>query len=172
MDEKTLELLTHDALGRILKNHSQFIHSGGKAGSWADLSLYIIKDFDFSNLDLHGIHLHHSILTHCQFVGTELSKADFDGTRARYNNFREAGLVKAEIFSADMTGSCFENANMVRATIMKSNLYGATFNQADLLGVIFSECDLRKAVFDGANLERTRFEDCLVDGASGIDMNP
>lgn len=167
MDKQEPQFLTKDEVLQILEAQARYLASGGKAGVQADLSLYIIEDFDFSGWDLQDVHISNSILTRCRFIGTTLVGADFDQTRAPEADFRNAILVKAEVHETDLHGTCFDGADMARATVIASNLCGATFRHANLLGATFLECDLRKADFDGVNLDGTRFDNCLVDTVSG-----
>lgn len=170
MSKKKPKFLTHDAIHQILLAHAQYIDSGGKEGAWADLSLCVIEDFDFSGLDFQDTHLQNSSLIRCRFVSTNLSGAVLDETHAPGTDFRDANLVKSEVFETDLRGACFDGANLTRGFYLESDLRGATFRGADLFGATFSKCDLREALFDGADLEGAFFKDCRVEGASWVDV--
>lgn len=163
--------LSHDELRRMLAEHERYNVSEGKEGQQADLSGYLVEDFDFSGLDLSDIlHARVSVFTRCRFVGCDLYGVSFSGSSAIGADFREAILVKAEFYEADVSGACFDGAKMVRAEFIEANLRGATFRHADLHNSTISKCDLTNAIFDGAELEYSALRDNKEEGASWINV--
>ena len=112
-----------------------------------DLSLYIINGFDFSGLNLSGMHAYKTIFHQCRFVGADLYGADFDETVAQEADFRQATLAKAVFSGADLSGAKFDNANLIQTDFMNCNLKGATFRDADFSGGLVSDCNIEEAIF-------------------------
>ena len=166
MNEQIPEPLSHDALRQILEEHIQYINSGGTQGQAADLSLYSIEDFDFSNLDLSDVPAQSTVFLRCKFINTDLSSANFDRTCALGADFRGANLVKAQFYMADLRAACFDKANLTRSEFIKSDLCSASFRAANLCAVSISESDLNEAIFDGANIEGASFKNNQDKGSS------
>jgi uncharacterized protein YjbI with pentapeptide repeats len=169
MNEQIPEPLSHAALQQILDEHALYINSGGLQGQPADLSLYSIEDFNFSELNLSGVTAQSTLCFRCKFVNTDLSGANFDRTIAPGADFRGANLVKAQFYMADLREACFDTANLTRSEFIKSNLRSASLREANLRAASISESDLNQAIFDGANIEWTSFRDNQDEGASWQD---
>ncbi|MBR8839107.1 MAG: pentapeptide repeat-containing protein [Stigonema ocellatum SAG 48.90 = DSM 106950] len=169
MNQQIAEPLSHNALRQILKEHAFYINSGGTQGQAADLSLYSIENFDFSNLDLSGVPAQSTVFLRCQFINTDLSGANFDRTCAPSADFRGANLVKAQFYMADLRAACFDKANLTRSEFIKSNLCSASFRAANLCAVSISESDLNEAIFDGSDIEWASFKNNQDKGVSWYD---
>jgi len=142
------EVLDNETLTRILESHALNLESNGREGQEADLSCYIISDFDFSGLRLSGIHAQDTTFHRCCFHRTDLYGVDFSGAAAPSADFRDAVLAKAEFHRADLHGANFDGANLVQTFFLDSDLRGATFRRADLAGTSFSGSEVIGAVFD------------------------
>ena len=147
-----LEFLTHTKLNSILEKQSVYQSSEGKIGGLADLSAYIIEDFDFSGIDLSDITAIDSVFTRCKFINCELYGAILSKSKFIDVNFRGASLGKVDFYRVEAKNVCFDNTNCSSAEFDEANLSGATFRNANLGGASFVDCDLRDAVFDGADL--------------------
>lgn len=146
LDNETLQRMIDE---QIHKTNSE--HGPGHGLSIAvlnDLSLYIISDFDFSGLNLHGIFAQRTTFHRCRFIGTDLYHSDFDRTVAPGADFRKAILAKTTFYEADLRGANFDNANLVRTNFMDCDLRGATFRNVDFSGGWASDCNLEGAVYD------------------------
>lgn len=141
------EHLDNETLQRMMDEHMRYVGAHGGSGPDIDLSLYIISDFDFSGLNLSGIHAQRTTFHRCQFVGTDLYSADFNRTIAPGADFRMAVLAKAVLNEADFSGANFDGANMASIDIMDCDLRGATFRDADFTGGLVSDCNTEGAVF-------------------------
>lgn len=132
----------------MLEGHAQYLATQGKQGEKADLSLYIVEDYDFSGLDLAEVHFYASVFLRCRFVNTALYYTSFDSTQAPGGDFRGALLAKATFYQADLRGACFDGASLTSASIMESDLTGASFRGAELNSTSFTDSDMTDTVFD------------------------
>lgn len=144
---KVPEPIDNKTLQRLVDEDVRYLHDHPGADSTLELSLYIISDFNFSGLNLRGIHAQRTTFHQCRFVGTDLFGADFSGTVAPGADFRDAVLAKAEFYEADLSGANFDEANLIRVYLKRCNLRGATFRNADFTGGLVSECSTEGAVF-------------------------
>ena len=144
---KVPEPIDNDTLQRLVNEDLRYLHENPGADSTLELSLYIISDFDFSGLDLRGIHAQNTTFHRCRFVGTDFYGADFGGTKAPNADFRGAVLAKAEFYEADLSGANFDGANLIRTNFMDCDLRGATFRNADFSGGLVSDCNTEGATF-------------------------
>lgn len=71
------------------------------------------------------------------------------------------GLMRAVLYSVDLTGADFRDADMRRTDLRFAKLAGATFVNADLTGADASGADFQGAVFGN-----TILDDCDVAGAT------
>ncbi len=142
------KFLSHEALHFILEEHTVYVATQGKQGKEADLSLYIIEDYDFSNLNLAGVHFYASVFIRCQFVNTDLYYTEFDAAKAPCGNFQGAMLAKASFYEADLSDACFDGAKLTSASFLKSDLMRATFRFAEIDSTSFTDSNLTDAVFD------------------------
>jgi len=141
------ETLDNETLQRMMDEHMRYVHAHHGSGPDIDLSLYIISDFDFSGLNLDGMHAYKTTFHRCRFVDTDLSTADFGYTVAPGADFRGATLVKAVFYGADVSGANFDGANLIQTDFMHCDLRGATFRDADFSGGLVSDCNTEGAVF-------------------------
>ena len=112
-----------------------------------DLSFCIISDFDFSGLNLSGIHAQNTTFRRCRFVGTDLYGADLSRTIAPKADFQRAILAKAVFSESDLSNANFDDANLIQADFMDCDLRGATFRNADFSGGLVSDCNIEEAIF-------------------------
>jgi len=141
------EPLDNETLQRMMDEHMCYVHTHHGSGPDIDLSLYIISDFDFSGLNLIGMHAQRTTFHRCRFVGTDLYTADFGYTVAPGADFRGATLAKAVFYEADVSGANFDGANLIQTDFMDCDLRGATFRHADFTGGLVSDCNTEGAVF-------------------------
>ena len=145
LDNETLQHMIDEQIHKIDAKHG--LGHGLSLPVLEDLSLYIISDFDFSGLNLQGIHAHRTTFHRCRFVGTDLYGADFDETAARGADFRRATLAKAVFSEADLSGANFNRAILIQTSFMNCDLQRATFRDADFSGGLVSDCNTEGAVF-------------------------
>jgi uncharacterized protein YjbI with pentapeptide repeats len=151
------EAKSHDAVKQILDAHRSYRESDGKRGGPANFSGEVIDGYDFSGLDLQGLHAQDTVLTGCKFVGCDLFGADLTDAAAKGCDFSRAQLGKADLQGGDFSASRFDGARLIAAHLSEANLREASFAGADLNGAFLARCDIDGARFDGANLSHTTF---------------
>lgn len=125
--------LDREELHQILKEHTRYNSSAGKEGQQADLSGYIIENFDFRSYDLENIiHARESIFLNCCFKGCDLYGIYFNGSSLVQADFSNVVLSKSEFHGADASGACFDDAKMTRVEFINTKLCGASFRNSDL----------------------------------------
>lgn len=155
-DQKVLD---NETLTQMLESHARSLEPAGqdgqgregqeREGQEAQLSLFIISDFDFSGLSLYDIHhIYNTTFHRCRFQRTDCYGVVFDEIAAPAADFREAVLAKAEFYDADLRDANFDSANPIRVFFLNCDLRGATFRGADLSCASFSGSELEGAVFD------------------------
>ncbi|WP_223654455.1 pentapeptide repeat-containing protein [Hymenobacter psoromatis] len=149
---QVLEPLDNETLQRMIaeerrKMVAKYGPSGPDLPVLDDLSLYFISDFDFSGLNLCGIHAHKTVFQRCRFVGADLFGADLSEMVAPGADFQRAILAKSTINDADLSSANFDDANLIRTDFFNCDLRGATFRNADFSGGIVSGCNVAGAIF-------------------------
>ena len=145
LDNETLRGMIDDQISKDDAEHGA--EHGLNLPVLEDLSFCIISDFDFSGLNLSGIHAQNTTFRRCRFVGTDLYGADFSRTIAPEADFQRAILAKAVFSEADLTRANFDDANLIQTDFMDCDLQGATFRNADFSGGLVSDCNIEGAVF-------------------------
>lgn len=145
---KVPEPIDNETLQRLVDEDVRYLRERPGADSTLELSLYIISDFDFSGLNLSGIHAQNTTFYRCRFVGTDLFGADFYGTVAPGADFRGAILAKSVFYEADVSDAIFDGANLIQTDFMDCDLRGATFRDVDFSGGIISDCQTEGAIYD------------------------
>jgi uncharacterized protein YjbI with pentapeptide repeats len=128
-------------LQEILREHQQWIKSGKKAGTEANLN----------KADLHG-----AILFHANLTDADLRDANLSGAQL----FR-ANLTGAKLIRADLTGAHLGVANLTDADLRDAKLTDAVVIGAKLDGAIFEPSSLPKlrGMSQGNNLELLTYLD-------------
>lgn len=145
LDDETLQRMIDD---QRRKDDAKYgVGHGLNLPVLEDLSLYIISDFDFSGLNLSGIHAYKTTFHRCRFVSTDLYGADFSHMIAPRADFQQAILAKAVFSEADLSSANFDDANLIQTDFMNCDLRGATFRNADFSGGLVSDCNIEGAVF-------------------------
>jgi len=128
-----------DNLQTILSDHREWLESGCKVGSGADL-----RGADLRGADLRGAYLR----------GADLSDADLRGADLRGAYLRGADLSDADLSDADLRG----------ADLRDAYLRGADLSDADLRGAYLRDAYLRDA--EGISpLQAARMLACPEEGA-------
>jgi uncharacterized protein YjbI with pentapeptide repeats len=125
----------------------------------ADLSEANLSEADFQEANLRKANLSGANLTRAKLIVVNLSEADFHG----------AGLARVVLLSTDLSGGVnLSQADLYKANISgdlrKANLSEAILDWTDLHGV-----DLRGADLRGASLSKSRFADCDLSTAKGLE---
>lgn len=127
--------LDQDGLQAVLKNHHQWMLSGGTEGERADL-----RGQSLVGLALWRCDLRRALLDECDLSGANLDHADL----------RQASL----------RGARLEGASLWEAKLAEASLAGAVLRDAKL-----DHADLRGADLSGADMRNVSLERALLDGA-------
>jgi uncharacterized protein YjbI with pentapeptide repeats len=134
--------------------------------SFCNLSGALLRELDFS-----GVDLHHAILD-----GADLTNSNFDDANLMYCSLRRARLIGtsmnwAILFGADLTGALlidtnFSDAMLANTTFQdvhmrKGTLAGANLTGAKVLDSTFADVD-----FAGSDVLGARFSNCSVTSPS------
>ena len=164
VDRKTVE--------RVLADHRLWTETRPRQGQVADFDGMLLRDLDFSGMDLGEAGFQNARLERCRFVGSDLSYALFGGAVAVDCDFTRAVLAGASLDAGDFRGCRFDGATISRAILNASDFRGTSFRGADLNRSGIVHCDLRGAVFDGAKLGDATFANCRVEGARWAGATP
>lgn len=176
-----------EELARILEQHRQWLKSGRKSGSRADLSGARLNGVDFSGADLsgalmHGASLQGADLSDARLIHTDLSDADLQG----------ASLVRANLLLTDFTaanlrgallaattpsvsdqelgqtprGPRFRDADLRDADLRCAYCYISDFSGASLSGAQLSNATLERANFANNDLSELDFSGANLNGAN------
>lgn len=121
-------------------------------------------DRPLTELDLRGANL-----SGLDLRGADLWYANLQGANLRGALLSGANLDRVDLSQADLRVANLHGATMRGALIERSSLKGACLAEADLTVTSFLLADLTATVFTGATLLGTRFFDCDIDAAFGID---
>lgn len=120
-----------------------------------DESLDYIKICSFSNTNLNGIKL----------KGVDLRGKMLRNCTIQNGNMNGANLSGAYFISADLSLSCFENANCKNTDFTDSLLFKCSFKNARLNGANFTNANLNYADLRGAQLNKCKFNGASLIGA-------
>jgi hypothetical protein len=112
--------------------------------------------------------------TYCgsQFIGQQLSGADFSHSKLNSANFNGALLRMTDFTNADLGKASFTNADLTLARMSGANLSGSDFRSADLTHVDLSSALLVGADFSNADLQNANLSIADLRGAnlSGVEL--
>ena len=109
---------------------------------------------NLSGADLFGAHLRNASLNRADLSGARLDRACFNGAQLRLANLRDANLSGATLVGADLSA-----AELTGCDLSGANLAGADFTGADFDGAILS----------AARVGYTKFGECDLAAAMGLD---
>jgi hypothetical protein len=109
--------------------------------------------------DLSNADLSHAFLTGVNLRDANLTLA----------NLSHANLSGVNFFAADPSGADLSGAELVNADLTLANLRRASLRDANLLGTHFHGTDLGKTDFQNAVTGLTRFTNCDLSEAKGLD---
>lgn len=159
-----LRVVDEDEMLVMIESHRLYFSSNFKKGKKIPhLSRMIIKNADFTGLNMAGMVVFESKLENCIFSDTELVGANFDSSILININFDRAALVKAEIGECKVESLSFSHTNLNRAWLVDLDLSKVNFENAMAIGTRFDECNLTGANFDGVQFRSTIMEECILD---------
>jgi uncharacterized protein YjbI with pentapeptide repeats len=147
-------------LEEILQKHQQWIESGKKSGTRADLSKANLSKANLSDANLSDANLSDANLSHAN-----LSKADLGNANLTYANLTYANLLNADLSGANLTNANLTNANLLKAVLVNVNLLKAVLLNANLLGAVLLNANLSNANLSGANLSDANLTNANLSNA-------
>ena len=104
--------------------------------------------------DLFGAHLRGASLTGADLSGANVQRASLDGAEFRRTNLRDANL---------------SGATLARTNLSAADLTGCDLSGTNLAGADFTGADLRGAILNAARVGYTKFGECDLSDAIGLD---
>ena len=176
-----------------LKGDTPFDLERARQGGYVNA---ILRDHDFSRLDLSGIDFSGTLFAGSKFVGTILSGtilrganltktdltqaslrgavldfADFGAATLAGASFAKATLASTKLCGLDLTGLDFSGVSGVYADFTGSTLTGAAFKEAQLPRAMFTKADVGQVDFSRAWLSAANFESTRAAGAIFADAD-
>jgi len=161
-------------LEEILRKHGQWLESGKKAGTRANLDHAFLSGANLSGAILAEAVLTDAKLNYANLSGAFLSGANLSGAVLAEANLggaflSEANLTDAKLDHANLSGQAIlDHATLVDATLVDANLTDANLDNANLSGVDLSYANLTHAWVGAANFDRAIFEPNSLPILSGI----
>lgn len=157
--------LQKDEVANIIKDHHQFLASGGACGKWKSLQVNdIVVGFFDCEFEGEGEQatFERMNLTKVSFQKFEFPFANFCGVFAVKNDFKESNLSYSLFTDATLEFANFEGANLKNVDFSRSNLKGVNFMDANLSGADFENCNLTGADFTRAKFSTARFPGAIL----------
>jgi uncharacterized protein YjbI with pentapeptide repeats len=167
--QKAAELktpLTHLEIKNIVRQHHEFLSTGGAGGRWQTLLLsgmvtgiYIgAESTSGSQAVFEKLHLSSAL----DLQEINLPFANFCGVYCKNQDFSEANLSHCLFTDAYLEHTIFMDANLQHTDFSRANLRQVSFMNADLRGADFENCDLTNADFTGAYLDNATFPGAIL----------
>jgi uncharacterized protein YjbI with pentapeptide repeats len=159
---------TKGEVKEMLKEHDEFIHSGGSGGRFERLQLSGIpmniymggKGEKGKQLEVRMKHFSSEV----SLENAQLTYSDLAGVIAEEVNFQGAKLDHSLLTDAFLAGANFDNSSVVGADFTGADLTGASFVNADLRNADFEITNCTGVDFTGANLEGALFKGTTLNG--------
>jgi tetratricopeptide (TPR) repeat protein len=101
-------------------------------------------------------------------VGVNLNGSNLSDANLSRANLSGSSLKQANLSRVSLLGADLTGADLSGANLSGADLNGANFNGANLSGVNFKGADLRRANFGNANMEGAKFDDAYLRDAIGL----
>ena len=134
-----------------------------------------IENADFSGSWMLNASFRDSVIQHCVFTRSKLSRASFEAVAGHGLHYDEADLSeingykarlhRSSFVKADLSGARLQDADLSGSNMSSANLRGAKLQGAKLRGVDFTGADLTGADLTGAILDKARLTNAIADGA-------
>ena len=140
---------------------------------------YMLRNRDFSGLNLSGWDFSHVKIVDCDFSNCNLSNTNFEGAVLEYVRLNNADMTKANFKDVDFrlvrnrkplylkaSGAIFDNANIRSANLSKSDFSYASMRNMDLSFALFDSTDFRCADLSNSCLYDVELINTNLDGAT------
>ena len=156
--------ISESAIEQAVREHAEWIESGGKNGNRIELEGARIVSFSFRGKVLAGARFRR-----CSFAGLDMSGVVLDMADLSYADLTHSNLEKASLKGTTLRGADLSNSNMagarIEAMVLKgnkqwpSNLDGAIIQNSDLTNASFAHSIMNYADISGSILVGTNFVD-------------
>ena len=138
--------ITQEEINAKLEAHKLWLDTVSDQGEQAVFKDVLIKEKDFSNLDLHEVIFKNVKCENTDFCRTDLCCAVFKDTKFYAPKFRNAILKYAKFVSCHIVDGTYCNAILDNARFLRTNLFNVRFQYTKLTGTFFA----------GSTIENTR----------------
>ena len=153
--------LTDSEIKNIIRQHYEFLSTGGAGGRWQTLLLSGIVTGIYIGAEAtagtQAVFEKLHIDSEYDLQEINLPFANFCGVFCKYQDFSGADLSHCLFTDAYLEHTIFMDANLQNTDFSRANLRHVSFMNADLRGADFENCDLTNADFTGAHLDNARF---------------
>jgi hypothetical protein len=162
-------------LEEILRKHQQWIESGKKTGTQADLTGAHLSRAQLSKANLHKAKLSHADLTDADLSDADLSEADLSNADLTFANLTHADLMganltQAKLIDANLTKALLLGADLSDADLTMANLTDASLGDANMTHANLLNTNLTGAAVGHVNFDRAKFEPDSLPALRGISL--
>jgi uncharacterized protein YjbI with pentapeptide repeats len=156
-------------LNAVLIAHREWVRSGGKQGTCANLEGVTLTGKTLSNAILSQAILRNANLSGSILAWADLSGADgrgavFGGSDMEGASLAAANLQLADLRTANLTRANLQGARFIGATLEQANLREADLTGAQLKNAALAGTDLRAAILaDVTGLTRSQLADAITN---------
>lgn len=165
--DRTGAVRSRSDLDQILAKQRNWIESGNRAGSLADLSNADLHGVDLKGVNLRGANLDHVNLQHAILDRSDLSMAHLNNADLRNASLRAANLNHIQLSHAFLTDSDLTDSNLSAALLDNADLTNANLSRALMVGAKLVSTDLT-----GSDLSDAILSDAWVRGAIYFPKKP
>lgn len=159
--------LTQEEIREKLENHSLFLDSGGRYGTFMRLevaglpmNIYQGGAFGGTQLELRM----KKIAPGTNLSGMDLSYTDLSGAICEHVDFSGANLNGAILTDGFFAHANFEGASMIGIDFSGGDFSNASFKNANLASTDFEIANCSNADFTGAEIGTASFKGAALDG--------
>ncbi len=121
---------------------------------------------NFNNANLNNAYLWSANLSRAELWGANLERANLNNANLEGANFNDANLKNSYLSNANLEGANLKNANLKNAYLWDTELNNAELNNANLEGAELNNAKLSNANLEGANLKNTYLSGAELWGAN------
>ncbi|MDR3516367.1 MAG: pentapeptide repeat-containing protein [Azospirillaceae bacterium] len=152
-----------------IRDHEQWVDSGGASGRRLDLDRARIPAVKMTGRNLAGARCRRSLVEGGEWIEVNLRMADFSfsniaGITIRAGDLRGIALRRSNLTAGNLTGSNLD-VHPVGGRTWPSNLEGAILREANLTNATFGNAILRRVDFTGCTVSGTSMRGADLEGA-------
>lgn len=170
-DPCDFDIVTQNELDEIIKKHKMFME-GSVGGARASLKFKNLRDLNFRNSNMSGADFTGSKMENCN-----LSNGIYEGACFFACDLRNANLEKANFTRADFRGAFVAGANLEHADLEKADLRSGSIVERDAVeaskgsSYLSKTSNKKRTIFTGARLTDTNMSGARAHEADFSDAN-